>query len=158
MLRFKIEFVKGNFNRCKKLMNIEKRIVSENRWNEMNYYIKAKSVFNTKIIRLKILKEHYFLGSQNQQQYNLNNVKIFDMTELLQINKPPNTSNSRYNKRNLDILSNICSLKQCRSLKCNRKDRLLYKCNGCNNVRYCTRKCQKYDWINRHKDICTRRK
>ena len=77
---------------------------------------------------------------------------MFDYIKVLELDKKKSKS-----FRNYDILANICSLRQCCSLKCNRKDRIFYRCNGCSNVRYCSRKCQKYDWINRHKSQCTGR-
>eukprot|EP01084_Bolivina_argentea_P128168 226590_1 len=53
---------------------------------------------------------------------------------------------------------------QCQNIKCNMrridtKNAKLYRCKNCNVVRYCSKRCQKYDWNkNDHKYYCNRLK
>ena len=45
----------------------------------------------------------------------------------------------------------ICSNGKCRKT---RNDCVLMKCDKCRVARYCSRRCQKYDWIKNHKQLC----
>ena len=44
--------------------------------------------------------------------------------------------------------------KQCNWYKCKIKSEKLLKCKQCQNARYCSRICQKKDWISRHRLTC----
>ena len=54
------------------------------------------------------------------------------------------------------LLNNLSMGKQCNWHKCKMKSQKLLKCKKCQNVRYCSRICQKKDWILRHRYTCTR--
>ena len=50
------------------------------------------------------------------------------------------------NVKNLQVLKNIVSLKQCNWFKCMTKKVLLRRCKRCKSVCYCSNLCQKKDW------------
>ena len=63
--------------------------------------------------------------------------------------------NLRKNKQMMQFISNLMDMKQCRWDRCKRKDKKLYKCNGCKQMLYCSRLCQKRHWKNSHRYSCS---
>ena len=51
------------------------------------------------------------------------------------------------------ILGNIAMFKECNYNGCNKKDVILKRCKKCVSVYYCSRSCQKKDWLN-HRNVC----
>ena len=51
------------------------------------------------------------------------------------------------------ILGNIAMFKECNYNGCNKKDVILKRCKKCVSVYYCSRLCQKKDWLN-HRRVC----
>ena len=56
----------------------------------------------------------------------------------------------------IKLLNNLSMAKQCYWYKCKMKSEKLLKCKQCKNVRYCSRICQKKDWVWGHRLTCTR--
>ena len=57
------------------------------------------------------------------------------------------------NEKYVTIISNIVMFKECNYKKCNAKDIRLKRCKKCVSVYYCSRLCQKEDWLS-HKCVC----
>ena len=57
------------------------------------------------------------------------------------------------NEKYVTILNNIAMFKECNYSECNKKDIRLKRCKNCVSVYYCSRLCQKKDWLN-HKRVC----
>ena len=58
---------------------------------------------------------------------------------------------------NILTLRNIVSVKECNWKNCKKKNIKLMKCKRCKSVYYCSKICQKKDWIlsnKSHKSVC----
>lgn len=154
MIKFKLAFVAGDYNKCWMLYNqFEKNYNGKNCSSigevfghrfciQMKKYL-CYALFEkwkrNKKSRLRLLNERYWNDSVQKDGLRY---PSGDCTSLMQ------------NDRNITILSNICSLKQCYSKKCNRKDVVLRICKGCKTALYCSKQCQKYDWKDCHAIQC----
>ena len=64
------------------------------------------------------------------------------------------------NNQNINMIFNIASVKQCNWMGCMKKDCKLRRCRKCKSVYYCSKLCQKKDWIlsvnhsKPHKYVC----
>ena len=56
--------------------------------------------------------------------------------------------------KNIMIMHNILVRKECNNKQCLNKNKKLRKCKKCLSVFYCSRLCQKRDWIKTHKYEC----
>mmetsp|Transcript_69702 Transcript_69702/g.85482 ORF Transcript_69702/g.85482 Transcript_69702/m.85482 type:complete len:222 (+) Transcript_69702:3-668(+) len=102
-----------------------------------------------KYIILRNYKKEFKLKNLSQwfdsiDFYPLKDIKINYKENIKMINIYQNTLS---HQRWLDM---FCSNQDCRKI---RREHTLKKCRQCKMVRYCSRKCQKQDWIN-HKEIC----
>ena len=59
------------------------------------------------------------------------------------------------NQTFVTIIGNMLMLKECNNRQCKKKDIRLKRCKICRSVYYCSRKCQKMDWLS-HRCVCTK--
>ena len=61
-------------------------------------------------------------------------------------------------KKVVRVCKNLAMMKQCCYFKCLKKDIKLKKCKQCLSVFYCSKICQKRDWIDQHRESCKPKK
>ena len=87
--------------------------------------------------RWKLVRQHLINHKQNGCDDNICN----KIAQTLQ------------NKQDVAVLSNMAMFKQCNFYQCNKKNVRLKRCKQCLSSYYCSRLCQKKDWLF-HRRVC----
>ena len=157
LLAYSIYWILGDEQKCsqiKQMIFVEMKIIG----NRMDAEIEA-------INRLE--NEYLAIVRKCNRNKNLKVTKIdiqqqimikYDIVKRwMQISKKNQLSNIILTDDDtIKLLNNLSMGKQCNWYKCKIKSAKLFKCKQCQNVRYCSRICQKKDWIWTHRLTCTR--
>ena len=78
--------------------------------------------------------------------------------KLVHLEQKQSTMNNIKCKKLIDMVSSILNLNGAYCCRCNkplgRKD--IKRCNGCNRMTYCSKACQREDWLNGHNQTCNK--
>ena len=78
--------------------------------------------------------------------------------KLVRLEQQPSITNNVKCKELIDMVRSILNLNGAYCCRCNislrKKD--IKRCNGCNRMTYCSKSCQKEDWLNGHNVTCNK--
>ena len=113
---------------------------------------KENDVFD-KICNDKKQRDYFFSSKCHSRRYErMVLVRKIGLPRVLNHNKTKNMKIFQ-SEKNMTIVGNVAMCKECNWNQCNRKDVTLKRCKKCRSVYYCSKTCQKKDWLS-HKHVC----
>ena len=140
----------------KKIMHKNTGLISLVNWikqNMIEYNYNEKHRLYGLVYNILQHNHNCLTNVNNEIDSNYNDTSGYDFLKHLKTNASLVMKNTIKNETNVVTMCNVMAKKQCNWKKCKKKSVILRRCSKCKSRLYCSKKCQKRDWIS-HKQYC----
>ena len=134
-------FIVNDWNLFKKYLNLRCKLTSN----------KIFDIFDQ--ISNNPSQKEYFFSHKCTIHDRLTFIRNVGQSAISYYDNHPSIIQALQNEKYMTLLGNIAMFKECNYNGCNKKDVILKRCQKCVSVYYCSRLCQKKDWLN-HRNVC----